>query len=137
MSQTSVDRPSVVVPGQQLAADADDREAAVTQSASASVATESRRDEQAGRSVRTRVPKPRRAARPAAQQPKRRGAGSGAPGTLGVPPMIPLGAPVAGGMPLASGPDPAAWVGSVPYAAPSLQALKEISDQFGTGTAVG
>jgi soluble lytic murein transglycosylase-like protein len=138
MSPTSVDRPPVVVRGQQLAADADDREAAVTQGASASVATEPRRDEQAGRSVRTRAPKPPRAGRPAARQPSRRGggAGSAAPGTLGVPPMIPLAAPVAGGTPLASGPDPAAWVDAVPYAAPSLQALQAISNQFGNGTAV-
>jgi len=138
MSPTTVNRPSVVVPGQQLADDADGREAAAAQGSSASVATEPRRDEQAGRSVLTGVAKPPRSGRPAAPNPSRRGAGAGsaAPGTLGVPPMIPLGAPVAGGTPLASGPDPAAWAASVPYAAPSLRALKEISDQFGTGTAV-
>ncbi len=136
MSRTSVDRPSVIVPGQQLAAEADDREAAVTEDSSASVATEPISGEDARRSVRTPVPEPPRAGRPAARQPSRRaGPGSAAPGLLGAPPMIPLAAPVSGGMPLASAPDPAAWADSVPYAAPSLQALQGISDQFGAGTA--
>jgi len=138
MSPTSVDRPSVVVPGQHLADVADDREAAVTHGSAASVATEPRRDEKAGRSVLTGVAKPPRPGRPAAPQPSRRGTGAGpaAPGTLGVPSMIPLGAPVAGGAPLSPGAEPSAWVDEMPYAAASLQALQEISDQFGTGTAV-
>jgi hypothetical protein len=134
MSRVTVDRPSVVVSGQRSAADADEREAALTQSAP--VETEPSREDQPRRSVRTSVSAPPKAARPAARQPRQRGAGSAAPGIVGAPPLIPLGAPVAGSAPLAAGPDPMVWADAVPDAAPSLQALQAISGQFGTGSAV-
>ncbi|MFY1621205.1 transglycosylase SLT domain-containing protein [Micromonospora sp. WMMD736] len=137
MTRTSVDLPSVVVPGQKVAVETDDREEEITQEASAAVATEPSPDEKTRRSVRTPVPDPPGSAKPAARQPSRRGMGAGAaaPGLLGAPPMIPLAAPVSAGAPQPAAPDPDEWADSVPFADPSLQALQNISSQFGSGTA--